>query len=208
MLLHASSPADIRVWEWIQCHLSHLFWPLVKLVASCSSTRMSPPRDPSTFRKFKLLCNECSFMHTWWSLFARSLVSRTEIGRSLELHQNITTNIWTRPFWKFGTKVNEVNAVTTISLSPERICPALLSWPCRWGVGHSNALWQGGPWCRLVRATCAPAPYSLYSTLYTVHCTLYTVQLYSWLCCNVNCVEMHNIHMCTPNVHFTLHSTV
>ena len=105
-------------------------------------------------------------------------------------------------FLKFGTKVNEVNTVTTTSLSPERIPPALLSWPCRWGVGHSNALWQGGPWCRLVRATCAPAPYSLYSTLYTVHCTLYTVQLYSWLCCNVNCVEMHNIHMCTSNVHF------
>ena len=111
------SPVDIRVWEWIEYHLSHLFWPLVKLVAFCSSTRMSPPRHPSTFRKFKLLCNECSFMRTWWSFFCSLPYEQNRTGRSLELRQNITTNISTRPFWKFRTVVNVVTRDTELSPS-------------------------------------------------------------------------------------------
>ena len=141
------SPVDIRVWEWIEYHLSHLFWPLVKLVAFCSSTRMSPPRHPSTFRKFKLLCNECSFMRTWWSFFARSLMSRTELVAPLSCarisppiyQHDLSEN--SEQWWMLWrvTQNCHLQPVTTISLSPEHLCPALSPWPCRCGVGHSNA---------------------------------------------------------------------
>ena len=191
------SPVDIRVWEWIEYHLSHLFWPLVKLVAFCSSTRMSPPRHPSTFRKFKLLCNECSFMRTWWSFLLAPLWAEQNWSLPWAApeyhHQYINTTFL--KIQNSGECCDAWHRTVTFNLSPQfhSVRSAF--------VQHCSHGRVGVEWVTAMRASRAALGADLVRALpvllHRTHCTVDCA-----LCCNVNCVEMYNIHMCTSNVHF------
>jgi len=148
MLLHASSPADIGCESEIVSPLS----PILALgEAGCFLPVASPECHHQKTRlplgNFNLLCKWMFIYAYLVGSFCSLLCEQNITGRSLELHQNITTNISTRPFWNSEqwwmlwrvTQNCHLQPVTTISLSPEHLCPALSPWPCRCGVGHSNA---------------------------------------------------------------------
>ena len=199
MLIHTSFSCRMGC-ESESNHPSHLL-VLVKLVAFCSSTRVSPPRQSVYLLEFKLLRSECSFAYLvefFCSLphkLNRKLVA--PLSHTRIHHHNLSE---TRVSGECCDIVTQCCHHNFTHSGAQLSCTAPMA--ASGGVGHSKqqCALAARPWCRPSGGTTCELHHTHCTVLHWLHCAMLTVQ-----CCTVNCVQMYNIsHVHSQCVlHFT-----